>query len=183
MLSKAHLTTHSWMSGSRWVITPSWLSCIFIIIPMHIPMHYSYAYSLLFLLWLISLTGLQSPCSPRDSLECSPASQLESINSSPLSLLYGPTLTSTSAHDYWKNHNFGLCTFVGKVMSLLFNMLSRFVVAFLPRSKRLLISWLQSLEFLILQVIRGTQDRDSRKQLRLQEAAWTPPANIRTSRS
>jgi len=35
-------------------------------------------------------------------------------------------------------------TFVGKVMSLLFNMLSRFIIAFLPRSKRLLISWLQS---------------------------------------
>ncbi len=35
-------------------------------------------------------------------------------------------------------------TFVGKVMSLLLNMLSRFVIAFLPRSKRLLISWLQS---------------------------------------
>ena len=34
--------------------------------------------------------------------------------------------------------------FVGKVMSLLFNMLSRFVIAFLPRSKHLLISWLQS---------------------------------------
>ena len=34
-------------------------------------------------------------------------------------------------------------TFVGKVMSLLFNMLSRFVIAFLPRSKCLLISWLQ----------------------------------------
>ena len=33
-------------------------------------------------------------------------------------------------------------TFVGKVMSLLFNMLSRFVIAFLPRSKRLLVSWL-----------------------------------------
>ena len=33
--------------------------------------------------------------------------------------------------------------FVGKVMSLLFNMPSRFVIAFLPRSKRLLISWLQ----------------------------------------
>ena len=32
-------------------------------------------------------------------------------------------------------------TLVGKVMSLLFNMLSRFVIAFLPRSKRLLISW------------------------------------------
>ena len=36
-------------------------------------------------------------------------------------------------------------TFVGKVMSLLFNMLSRYVIAFLSRSKRLLISWLQSL--------------------------------------
>ena len=35
-------------------------------------------------------------------------------------------------------------TFVGKVMSLLFNMLSRFAIAFLPRSKHLLISWLQS---------------------------------------
>ena len=35
-------------------------------------------------------------------------------------------------------------TFVGKVMSLLFNMLSRLVIAFLPRSKGLLISWLQS---------------------------------------
>ena len=35
-------------------------------------------------------------------------------------------------------------TFVGKVMSLLFNMLSRLAIAFLPRSKRLLISWLQS---------------------------------------
>jgi len=35
-------------------------------------------------------------------------------------------------------------TFVGKVMSLLFNMLSRFVLAVLPRSEHLLISWLQS---------------------------------------
>ena len=42
-------------------------------------------------------------------------------------------------------------TFVGKVMSLLFNMLSRLVIAFLPRSKRLLISWLQSLFIVILE--------------------------------
>ena len=43
-------------------------------------------------------------------------------------------------------------TFVGKVMSLLFNMLSRLVIAFLPRSnKRLLISWLQSLSTVILE--------------------------------
>ena len=41
-------------------------------------------------------------------------------------------------------------TFVGKVMSLLFTMLSRLVMAFLPRSKRLLISWLQSPSAVIL---------------------------------
>ena len=42
-------------------------------------------------------------------------------------------------------------TFVGKVMSLLFNMLSRLVIVFLPRSKHLLISWLQSPSALILE--------------------------------
>ena len=42
-------------------------------------------------------------------------------------------------------------TFVGKVMSLLFNMLSRCVIAFLPRSKHLLISWLQSPSAVILE--------------------------------
>ena len=42
-------------------------------------------------------------------------------------------------------------TFVGKVMSLLFNMLSSLVIAFLPRSKRLLISWLQSPSAVILE--------------------------------
>ena len=42
-------------------------------------------------------------------------------------------------------------TFVGKVVSLLFNMVSRLVITFLPRSKRLLISWLQSPSAVILQ--------------------------------
>ena len=42
-------------------------------------------------------------------------------------------------------------TFVDKIMSLLFNMLSRLVITFLPRSKRLLISWLQSLSAVILE--------------------------------
>ena len=42
-------------------------------------------------------------------------------------------------------------TFVGKVTSLLFNMLSRLVVAYFPRSKRLLISWLQSPSTVILE--------------------------------
>ena len=45
-----------------------------------------------------------SPCSPRDSQEYSPTLQLRSINSSALSFLYGPTLTSI--HDYWKNQSF-----------------------------------------------------------------------------
>ena len=42
-------------------------------------------------------------------------------------------------------------TFVGKVMSLLFNMLSRLLIAFLPRNKHLLISWLQSPYAVILE--------------------------------
>ena len=66
-----------------------------------------------------------------------------------LSLLYGPTLTSI--HDYWKNHSIECTDLFSKVMSLLFNTLSRFVVAFLLRSKCLLISWLQSSSAAILE--------------------------------
>ena len=83
-----------------------------------------------------------SPCSPRDSQESSPTPHFKSINSSVLSLLYSPTLTSI--HDYWKNHSLTRWTFVDKVMSLLFNMLSKLVITFPQRSKCLLISWLQS---------------------------------------
>ena len=66
-----------------------------------------------------------------------------------LSFLYSPTLTlymtigKTIALTRW--------TFVGKLMSLLFNMPSSLVIAFLPRSKRLLISWLQSPSAVILE--------------------------------
>ena len=42
-------------------------------------------------------------------------------------------------------------TFVGKVMSLIFNMLSRLFITFLPRSKRILVSWLQSPSVVILE--------------------------------
>ena len=56
----------------------------------------------------------------------------------------------TSIHDYWKIRALTTQTFVGKVMSLLFNMLSSLLIAFLPRSKRLLISWLQSPSAVIL---------------------------------
>ena len=44
-----------------------------------------------------------SPCSPRDSQESSPTPQFKSINSSVLSFLHSPTLTSV--HDHWKNHS------------------------------------------------------------------------------
>ena len=53
--------------------------------------------------------------------------------------------------DYWKNKALTRWTFVGKIMSLLFNMVTRFLIAFLPRSKHLLISWLQSPFALILE--------------------------------
>ena len=49
-------------------------------------------------------------------------------------------------------------TFVGKVMSLLFNMLSRLVITFLPRSKCLLISWLQSPSAVILETPKIKSD-------------------------
>ena len=57
----------------------------------------------------------------------------------------------TSTHDYWKTIALTRWTFVGKVMSLLLNMLSKLVIAFLPRSKRLLISWLQLSSAVILE--------------------------------
>ena len=74
----------------------------------------------------------------------------KAINSSALSCLYDPTFTSI--HDYWKHHSFDyIWTFIGKVISLLLNMLSRFILAFLPRSKCHLISWLQSPSTVILE--------------------------------
>ena len=66
-----------------------------------------------------------------------------------LSLLYGPNLTSI--YDYQKTIALTRGTFVSKVMSLLFNMLSRLIIAFSPRSKPLLILWLQSPSVVILE--------------------------------
>ena len=73
--------------------------------------------------WLVG-----SSCSPRDFQESYPTPQFKSINPSVLSLLYCPTLTSI--HDYWKNYSFTIWTFVSKVMSLLFNTLSRLDLSF-----------------------------------------------------
>ena len=64
--------------------------------------------------------------------EFSPAPQFKGFNSSVLSLLYGPTLTSI--HDCWKNHSFDYSILVCCL----------FVLAILPRRKHLFISWLQS---------------------------------------
>src|SRR5574337_21508 len=91
----------------------------------------------------------------RDSQESSPTPQFKSINSSALNFLHSPlshpymTTGKTIALTRW--------TFVGKVMSLLFNILSNLVITFLPRSKHLLNSWLQSPSAVILQPpkIRG----------------------------
>ena len=88
-------------------------------------------------------TRVHRVASPRDSQESSPTPQFKSINSSVVSFLYSPTLTSI--HDYWKNQiALTRQTFVGKVISLLFNLLSKVVIAFLPRNNHLSISWLQS---------------------------------------
>ena len=89
-------------------------------------------------LYFLSDWLVWSPCSPGDSQGSSSTPQFKGINSSVRSLLYGPTVTSI--HDYWKNHSFNYTDFVSKVISLLFNMLSKFVIDFLPRYKCLLIS-------------------------------------------
>ena len=86
-------------------------------------------------------------CSPMNSQVSSPIPQFKSINYSVLKAFFTYSVTLTSIHDHWKNHSLD---YVGKVMSLLFNMLSRLVIAFLPRSKQLLISWLQSSSAVIL---------------------------------
>ena len=66
-----------------------------------------------------------------------------------LSLLYGPTLTSV--HGYWKNYGVDCMDLCLHRDALLFDKLSRFVIAFLPWGKRLLISWLQSQSAVILE--------------------------------
>ena len=68
--------------------------------------------------------------STRDSWESSPTPQFKSINSLVLNSLYSPTLTSI--HDYWKNHTFD---YIDLCWQSLVSVLSRFVIAFLPRTK------------------------------------------------
>ena len=58
-----------------------------------------------------------------------------------IQLLYGPTLTSL--YDYWKNHRVDYSHLCEQSKVSVFDMLSRFVIAFLPKNKYLLISWMQ----------------------------------------
>ena len=97
--------------------------------------------------FLLGLTGLISLQSKRlSSIFSTP--QLESISSLVLSLFSDQTLTSV--HDYWQNNSFDYMQICQQSMSLLFSTLSRFLIAFLWRSKCLLISWLQSPSSVIL---------------------------------
>ena len=90
-----------------------------------------------------------SPCSPRDS------QSLLQHCSSKTSILWCSTFFMVQlSHPYITNGKtiaLTRSTFVGKIMSLLFNMLSRLVIIFLPGSKHLLISWLQSPSAVILE--------------------------------
>ena len=71
-----------------------------------------------------------------------------------------------------------ILTFVGKVMSLFFNMLPRLVIAFLPRSKRLLISWLQSPSAVILEPKKIKSDTVSTVSPSLSHEVMGPDAMI-----
>ena len=102
--------------------------------------------------------------------------QFKSINSSVLSLLYDPTLTSI--HCYWKTIALTRQTFVGKVTSLLLNMLSRLVITFLPRSKCLLISWLQSPSAVILEPRKIKSDTISTVSPSISHEVMGPDAMI-----
>ena len=103
-------------------------------LPMKWPKYWNFSFSINGLLQN-GLVGY--PCSPRDSQEACPTPQFKSINSLVLSFLYGATLISILT----TGKTIALTsTFVSKGMSLLFKMLSRLVIAFLPRSKHLLTS-------------------------------------------
>ena len=90
-----------------------------------------------------------SPCCSRDFQESSPAPYFKGINSLVLCLLYGPALTTIC--DHWEDHSLDYMTFVSGVISLLFNPLPRFFIAFLPGNNCLLIAWLQSPSTVILE--------------------------------
>ena len=87
----------NWTQLSNWIITTKIIRAI-----LEFQLQHQFFQCIFrtdfFLDWLVWF-----PCNPRDSQESSPTPQFKSINSSALSLLYSPTLTSI--HDHWKNHS------------------------------------------------------------------------------
>jgi len=111
--------------------------------------HQSFQGIFRFPFWIDFLLGwLDWSCNPRDSQESSLAPQFESINFSVLSYFYGPTLISL--HDYWKNNSFDY-TYLYQQSDISAFQYTKFVIAFLPRSKCLLFPWLQSSSAVILE--------------------------------
>ena len=88
------------------------------------------------------------------SLQSKGLSSLQQNNSKASVLRHSAFFMAKLSHSYMtfgKTIALTMQTFFGKVMSLLFNMLSGFVIIFFPRNKHLLISWLQSLSIVILE--------------------------------
>ena len=115
-----HQSLFQWVSSSHWVVKVLELQ------------YQSFQ-------WIVRVNFLYnwhvwSPCSPRDSQEPSPN------HSSKASVLRNSTFFKVQLSYPYMTIALTRWTFVTKVMSLLFNMLSRFVIAFLPKSKWLLIS-------------------------------------------
>ena len=108
-------------------------------------------------------------------------SLLQHHSSKPSILRHSAFFTVQLSHPYMttgKTIAFIRWTFVGKVMSLLLNMLSRLVITFLPRSKRLLISWLQSPSAVILEPPKIKSDTASTVSPSISHEVMGPDAMI-----
>ena len=113
-----------------------------------------------------------SPCHPKDSQESSPTPQFKASI-----LWHSAFFTVQLSHPYMttgKTIALTRQTLVGKVMSLLLNMLSRLIITFLPGSKRLLISWLQSPSAVILEPPKIKSDTVSTFSPSVSHEAETP---------
>ena len=154
---------------SRWCHPTIWSSVVpFSSCPQSFPASGSFPMSQLFI-WGGQSTGVSASTSvlPKNTQDWSPLGwtgwisfqSRDSQESSPTPqfiLRRSAFFTVQLSHPYMttgKTITLTRWTFVGKVMSLLFNMLSRLVITFLPKSKHLLISWMQSPSAVILEIL------------------------------
>ena len=108
MLPKAHLTSHSRMSGSRSVITP----------------------------WSVNGNPFQHSCLENPMYRGAWSTLVYGVPKSGTQLSMHHEMTFK--HDYWRTISLTIWTIVSKLISLLFNILSRLVITFIPRSNHLL---------------------------------------------